>query len=228
MQSIDFCTSRVSFINWTFLLLLAVICNGFWESRQVMLSLNYWCCIIKTIMTHIFTDDFEGFWEHSVWNSWDVFSFLSLHTQLYTGNNVWMDELMNRQQSYNNGNENTACLLGHFADRYCHYTYYYSMDVEAFELVGKTDITPASLNERLTIHRIHRPYWWKGHSALNSQCCLSCSHDRSTDNSLKWNLSVPVMHCCLTATGVNSLQKKQAEITALYSLTMSRWPAPSR
>lgn len=84
------------------------------------------------------------------------------------------------------------------------------------------------LNERLTIHRTHRPYWWKGHSTLNSQCCGSHSHDRTPDNSLKWNLSLPVMHCCFTATGVNSLQKSRAQITALYFLTMSHGPAPSR
>lgn len=51
-------------------------------------------------------------------------------------------------------------------------------------------------------------------STLSSQCCWSPSPDRTIDNSLKWNLSVPVMHCCFTTTGVNSLRENQAEITA--------------
>lgn len=51
-------------------------------------------------------------------------------------------------------------------------------------------------------------------STLSSQCCWSPSPDRTIDNFLKWILSVPVMHCCFTTTGVNSLRENQAEITA--------------
>lgn len=51
-------------------------------------------------------------------------------------------------------------------------------------------------------------------STLSSRCCWSLSPDTTIDKSRKWNLSEPVMHCCFTTAGVNSLRENQAEITA--------------
>lgn len=87
---------------------------------------------------------------------------------------------------------------------------------------------PVDLKERLTNHQTQRPCWLKGHFTLNRHGCCHHAHERYTDSSLKWNLTVAVMLRCCTATGINSRQKNQAEITALYSSTMSRRPAPCR